>query len=720
MPGTSDRSGDSNNVPGLDTDLMVDLTVVIVNYNVCTFLEQALVSVYLAGANRTMEVFVVDNGSVDGSVEMIRDRFPDVTLIVNEHNVGFGAANNIAIRQARGKFVFVLNPDTIVQEDTLDTFIAFMERHPDAGMAGCQILNPDGTFARESRRSFPTPSVAFFKVVGLSRLFPKSRLFGQYNLTYLPEDQEATVDALSGSCMFVRRAAIRYSYDDYAALTRAGNTGETVEARSGPGPGSGAGLFDESFFMYGEDLDWCYRFGVAGWKIYYTPETQIIHFKGESTKQGELRYVRLFYGAMSQFVQKHFESRHSRIFSKFLHFGIWVKAAQSVARQWLKRILAPLSEWILALLCIQAIALVRSIPSTFSFPSIFYSAVSPLYASAAVLGIAAARGYRHRNINRPRPVWQGVFVAFLVVTTASFFVKSIAFSRVVILFGFLTTGIALLVFRWIRRELSERRVGQRQAVVVGSAKAAEQFQRLLKSHPMPPLEVVGYVELTDHPEPSHSTFSTLPRLGRADQLRDIVRLRHIDDIVFAAGHVTNQAMFSMMRKLLDLPIQFKILQPGQTQIAGKSFVGELSLTPPLIDAEAQLAFPRSRFERKLTEVTISGVACIALIVIFIPAFVMSPSAGWLKRLRNVAFGLSGIVSGRHALIGYDRSRLFKPPVEWGVEEGIVPVTPTARSRGLSRDQLQQVYWKYTQSQSFGLDMRIVVSHIKTEDRSGLI
>ncbi|MEO1477833.1 MAG: glycosyltransferase family 2 protein, partial [Bacteroidota bacterium] len=173
----------------------LDVSVVIVNYNVRGFLEQALSSVQRAVRSLRAEVFVVDNNSVDGSVAMVRERFPDVHVIANRENVGFARANNQAIREARGRYLFILNPDTLVQEDTLDRMVAFMDAHPDAGAVGCRILNPDGTFAPESRRAFPTPSVAFYRMTGLARLFPHSPTFGRYNLTYLPKDEVCEVDA---------------------------------------------------------------------------------------------------------------------------------------------------------------------------------------------------------------------------------------------------------------------------------------------------------------------------------------------------------------------------------------------------------------------------------------------------------------------------------------------------------------------------------------------
>ncbi|MDX1741813.1 MAG: glycosyltransferase family 2 protein, partial [Rhodothermales bacterium] len=252
-----------------------DVSVIIVNYNVREFLLQAVESIVRATDGLTVEIIIVDNNSVDGSVEALRRCYPDVRIIENRENVGFGAANNQAIRESTGRFLLILNPDTIVQEDTLDEMVAFMIDHPDAGAVGCRILNPDGTFARESRRAFPTPSVAFYRISGLSRLFPRSPRFGRYNLTHLPENEIAEVDALSGSCMMLRRAALCHA-----------RSGSSEKPRV-PIPQQPTRLFDEDFFMYGEDLDLCYRIQEDGWKIYYTPATRIIHYKGESTRKGD-------------------------------------------------------------------------------------------------------------------------------------------------------------------------------------------------------------------------------------------------------------------------------------------------------------------------------------------------------------------------------------------------------------------------------------------------
>ena len=210
------------------------------NYNVRDLLENTLHSVIDSLRHIEGEIFVVDNASDDGSVEMLRARFPMITVIANNENLGFAKANNQALQRSRGKYFLILNPDTLLQEDTITTMLRFLDENPDVGIAGSKIIQPDGTIEPACRRSFPSPWVSFTKLAGLSNLFPKSRFFGKYNLTYLSDDETYEVDAISGCFMMIRRDV----YDEI-------------------------GGFDESYFMYGEDLDLCYRTQKAGWKIYY-------------------------------------------------------------------------------------------------------------------------------------------------------------------------------------------------------------------------------------------------------------------------------------------------------------------------------------------------------------------------------------------------------------------------------------------------------------------
>ncbi|HVA98512.1 MAG TPA: glycosyltransferase family 2 protein, partial [Bacteroidia bacterium] len=228
------------------------LSIIIVNYNVQHFLEQCLYSVRKAVSGIETEIFVVDNNSVDGSLAMLKEKFSEVIRIENKENTGFSKANNQAIRQATGEYILLLNPDTVVEEDTFQKIIAFMDKHQEAGGLGVKMLDGKGNFLAESKRGLPTPWVAFYKIFGLSKLFPKSKKFGKYHLGFLDNDKTNEVDVLSGAFMFLRKKVL-----------------DTI------------GLLDEAFFMYGEDIDISYRITLAGYKNYYFPETRIIHYKGE-------------------------------------------------------------------------------------------------------------------------------------------------------------------------------------------------------------------------------------------------------------------------------------------------------------------------------------------------------------------------------------------------------------------------------------------------------
>lgn len=251
------------------------LSVIIVSYNVKYFLEQCLCSVQRAMDNN-VEVFVVDNHSTDGTVEYLRDRFAFAQFIINDENLGFAKANNLALQKATGKYVLFLNPDTIIPEDLFSQCFLFMDSHADAGAVGVRMIDGSGRFLPESKRGFPSPWVAFCKMSGLTRLFPHSKTFARYYLGHLPGQETNEVDALAGACMLVRKKVL--------------NT---------------IGGFDEQFFMYAEDIDLSYRIQKAGYKNYYLPQVTIVHFKGESTRKDK-KYIRLFYKAMIQFTRKHF------------------------------------------------------------------------------------------------------------------------------------------------------------------------------------------------------------------------------------------------------------------------------------------------------------------------------------------------------------------------------------------------------------------------------
>ena len=285
----------------------MELSVIIVNYRVKYLLEQTLRSVEQAMHGITGEVIVVDNLSGDDSIAFSKERHPQVIYIENQENVGFARANNQAIAQGRGEYTLILNPDTIITPQCLQEGIAWMRSHPKCGAIGARMMDGNGVFLPESKRSFPTPWVSFCKIFGLSKLFPRSPWFAKYHLRYLSDEEPQCVDILSGAYMLCRTGLLQQ-----------------------------LGGFDEDFFMYGEDIDLSYRIVKAGYENWFLP-TPMIHYKGESTHKDSMRYVRIFYDAMLIFYRKHFP-RFNVIFYPIVKLGVIVRAGMAMAKRLLKRL----------------------------------------------------------------------------------------------------------------------------------------------------------------------------------------------------------------------------------------------------------------------------------------------------------------------------------------------------------------------------------------------
>jgi hypothetical protein len=655
---------------------LVDLTVVVVNYNVRDFLEQALESVERAAVGLDCEIIVVDNNSADGSVEMVRERFARCTLIANSENVGFSRANNQALVLARGRSILLLNPDTVVQEDTFRELIAFLEATPRAGVVGCRIINPDGSFAVESRRSFPTPSVAIWRILGLSRLFPRSKVFGRYNLTYKSVDEVSEVDALSGSCMLLRRAAL---IDDF------GKAG--VDESSKP-----TRLFDERFFMYGEDLDLCFRIQSAGWKLYYTPATQIIHYKGESTRNGDLRYVRLFYGAMLLFSEKHFHGRYSLLVRLFLRLGIVIRGGLSAAASLARRAAPILLDFASVFAAIVAVSRFR----LGEYPEALFLTVAPTYAAATVVAMSMFGVYRSARSFKPRYAIASVTVALLSVAALSFFIKQIAFSRAVVLAG---APLALLLMLLWRRLGSQGPTGLPKAVIVGTGDEASRVAALLDKHPEPPFVLGGYVCA----ETDVGAGEKLRRLGGTHQLRDIVRVGQVDTVVFAAGSNTRRDIFGWMQELSDLPVSLRMLDTREAFVVGKSSIDQLSLDA-FIEARAALGIQRRVWSHRAFDLAFAVAGILASPFIYGGAALGNRR---MKRAATILPDLPSVIFGKRAVVGFDELSAYRPPVSWRLRPGIFPAVAGTPNSAIPDADLDLLYVRYAMHQSASVDWAIL-------------
>ncbi len=507
------------------------LSVVLLSYNTRDLTEQALHSVRAAIGDLEAEIFVVDNASHDGSADMVERQFPDVHLLRNESNTGFSAGNNVALRQVSGRYVLLLNTDTIVRGDTFRHLVDFMEDHPQAGAVGCKILNPDGTLQLDSRRGFPTPLAAFCKMSGLSRFFPDHPTIARYNMTFLDPDECAEVDVLSGSCMLVRKEAMDQ-----------------------------VGLLDEDYFMYGEDIDWCYRIHRAGWKIFYTPNTEIVHFRGESGRGVPLRILYRKSKAMSIFVGKHMKERYRFFPPWILHVGIALygvlrfvaKGAQALALPLLDGLLiacglrfglavryheqlAPLMHQIEALS--NQIGLRAEPTRWLTLPPYSDEQWLAVYVVSTLVWLLSFTALGLYGRRRYSPAWAivGVSLGFALILTFVFFFEAYNFSRLAAGAAWACNVVLLagwrLGVRWLGRKRGTQRVRER-VLLVGTDEQARHFIERWNDIGYMSSDLVGVVQVgAGNP----SSFAGRPVVGEFDEMDDLVGDLNVDALVFVPG-----------------------------------------------------------------------------------------------------------------------------------------------------------------------------------------
>ncbi len=286
----------------------MDLSVIIVNYNTKKLTMDCIQSVLNSKLNFQYDIFVVDNASSDGSVEEIKSKFAHVHVISNKENVGFSKANNQAIKASNSRYVLLLNSDTIVNENTLDEMIFFMDEETNVGAVGCEVNLPDGTLDKACHRGFPTPEASLYYMLGLAKKFPNSAKYNSYHKSYMNMHEVHDIDCLVGAFMVVRREAFEQ-----------------------------VGLLDEEFFMYGEDIDWCYRIKEAGWRIVYNPTVSIVHYKGASSRRKPIKIVYEFHRAMYLFHKKHFKMKYNFLVNGVVYTGITLKLTFATISNLLKR-----------------------------------------------------------------------------------------------------------------------------------------------------------------------------------------------------------------------------------------------------------------------------------------------------------------------------------------------------------------------------------------------
>jgi len=521
--------------------MQIDISIIIVNYNVRHFIRRTIESIYASKTDGlTYDIHVVDNASIDGSVDMIRSEFPDVQLIANKDNVGFSTANNQAIKIAKGQYKLILNPDTVIEEDTLAICHRHMEAHPQVGALGVKMIDGAGKFLPESKRDLPTIWNSITKLAGLSSVFPKSKLFNSYALGHLDENERHDIQVLCGAFMFVRQEAI-----------------------------DKVGMFDERFFMYGEDIDWSRRIVEGGYQIHYLPDTTIIHYKGESTKKASLNYVKTFYGAMSLYVEKHYTGSTGKWLSRLLKAGISVRATISGLRRLITTLIWPMIDAGLIACGLYAFSQVWARqyfndPGYYDRSSIEWNIAIYALIWAFVMWFV---GYYQKSS------WQKRILGILSGTAAILIMYALLpdqfrTSRVMILAGTLI-GIVITA---ITSLLHSRKEGHKKKniLIVADIDTANDIRKSLDQAEVRS-SVLGVVN------PDTNAQSSLDYLNNITHLPDLSKVLKADEIIFSSEAMTMKAIMKQMMHL-DTSLSYKIAGDDSLSILGsdsKNTSGEL-------------------------------------------------------------------------------------------------------------------------------------------------
>lgn len=598
---------------------MMDLSVIIVSYNVKYFLRQCLQSVARAMEKLHVEVWVVDNASIDGSVEMVQEEFPWVRLIANDTNLGFARANNQAIRRAQGRHILLLNPDTIVQEDTFRVVVDFLDKHPEAGAVGVKIIDGQGRFSPDSRRDLPSAWNIFCKLSGLYRLFPKSRLFGRYHLTYLPENETTPVPVLLGAFMAIPRRVL----DE-------------------------VGLLDERFFMYAEDIDLCYRIQQAGYTNYYLPTTQIVHFKGESTKVRSLNYVLTFYKASLQFVQKHYRGWRRWPAALLYQVGTVSAALLSALKRIVNAIYLPVAE--LGLLYGTGLGLLyfwRDYTGKQFYPE--YEIWGLLgYALAFVVGHALFLNYA--SPYRLRRIAGAVLVGFLLIVLVSYLIPSINVSRFMVLAlaaAAVPVGLILRAMdNWLRKGRPHLTgdISHRVMVVAEPAQFAR-IRKLLFEDIRYPADFLGFVSPRSHPD----------ALGTPARLPYLLDRYKPDELIFCNTSLSSQEIISLMMRYFYRKLSFKIIPPYADYLIGPQ---SILVSRHSLRLYLRLHQPEVLFQKKVFDL----VASLALLGAY-------PFTFWIYHQPLAALrSLLGVLTGRYHFVSYSEIPSEEMPL---LKEGLL-------------------------------------------------
>jgi GT2 family glycosyltransferase len=590
---------------------MIHLSIVIVNYNVQYFLDQCLASVNRAKGELNVEVFVVDNASVDESELMVQHKYPWVVWIGNKQNVGFSRANNQAIAVSQGKYVLLLNPDTVVEEDTLLKCWAFMENHPEAGALGVRMVDGKGRFLPESKRGIPYPRTSFFKISGLYRIFPSSSVINHYYLGHLLENENNPIEILSGAFMFMRKEAL-----------------------------DKVGYLDEDFFMYGEDIDLSWRILKGGYQNYYLADTRIIHYKGESTKKGSLNYVYVFYQAMVIFANKHFSDKNAFWYNLIIKVAIWARASMSVLKRVMETLLPVVMDLVFTLggwwIMMQYYADWKQLvyPNPVVLPAFIGSGL--MWVVSAWLGGLYDSPYRRKGIA------QSIGTAsILILLVYSLLPETMRFSRFLVLAGsawaMVVFALNRVVWTWTKKSHTNE---IKKSWIVGSTVECERMQRMMHYRTQDQFKFISREEILKY---------------LSDQtIQQRCQMEGVSEVVFSGKDMSSMEIISIMAQLSSTDMEMKIAPPESLFIIGSQHI-ERGETEQWVDLNSVGTRENVRKKRFL-DVVVAVIGLILYPLVFMA--IKHPGKGLLRTIQ--------VLVGQRTWIGFGAYSQGMPKIRKGV------------------------------------------------------
>jgi GT2 family glycosyltransferase len=636
---------------------ILQLSVIIVNYNVRYFLEQCLYSVQHAVAGMDAEIIVVDNDSADGSVAYLKPLFPFVQFITNHKNLGFASANNQALAICKGQYVLFLNPDTLIPEDCLQKCLAFIAKHSQVGALGVRMLDGKGRFLPESKRSFPSPWISFWKLTGLSAMFPKSRIFNRYALGFLDEHKNHSVDVLAGAFMFVKKDLL-------------------VQLHG----------FDESYFLYGEDIDLSYRIKKAGYENMYFSETSIIHFKGESSGTASLSRVKYFYSAMQVFVQKHYESDSAKLLSFFLTLAIAVRGFLSALNRLLKPILLPLIDCLVVWVSLQFMRMIwiSEIRNGKDFGVSFIPYALPAFAGWFVLS-AAFTGLYDKKLQTSKMLLSLAFAVMSTLAVYSLLPEDFRFSRGVILWGGIFAALLIFLLRqfllFVNSSLFVPETEtEGQTIVVATEDEYAGIKHLLESAAVD-YQLLGRIAVDDQDNTALCTIK---------EIHSLVKNFPVNRVIFCIGKLSLQEIIVQVASFPKSNTRFLFHAAAST-----SMVGSQTLTPgativtPFIDY--RITHPYQQRMKRVVDIVLS-----LFFILTIPFhFLLQPKP--LSFIR-AAFR---VLIGAQTWVGYTMDAPSLPVIK----KGVIPFT--VKTKGFAKSMFEKSDQAYAKNYDWWEDVIIV-------------